>query len=451
MAGSTKDVVTGVSTDSRSIQRGDLFVALRGERHDGHDHLEEVRRKGAIAAIVDRGVKSRMKNLVRTKDTLRALGDLAHDWRKRFPIPVVAVTGSNGKTTVKDLIARVLATKYRVLKTEGNFNNLIGLPLTIFRIKGDEEIAVLEMGMNRPGEIDRLAEIASPKVGVVTNVARAHLEGLGGLVGVARAKGELLDRLVPGGVAVLNRDDRFFEPMKKRALRHGARVASFGTGRGSDYRVLRSNIEGLRGIRFAANLKGRKASFRMSTAGRHNVSNALAALAVADQFGVPINRMRRALGGFRPSAKRMEMVRLPKGIRVINDSYNANPDSMTASLRLLQDLGRGGSVRTRTVAILGDMFELGRQAPALHREVGREAAECGVTLLFAVGSHAKEMVAAARRAGLSAASSLPFSTVESSLPVIRSFLKSGDLVLVKGSRGMKMERVTEDLKKRRRA
>lgn len=442
--GSKEAVVTGVSTDSRTVRKGQLFVALRGDKHDGHDHLREVHRKGVPAAIVDRRVKTPTKNLIRVKDTLRALGDLAYHWRRRFPIQVVAVTGSNGKTTAKDMIAQVLATRYRVLKTEGNFNNLIGLPLTVFRLRGGEEIAVLEMGMNRPGEIDRLAEIAAPSVGVITNVARAHLEGLGGLAGVAKAKGELLDRLTPGGLAVLNRDDRFFNRLKKRALRHRARVVSFGAGSGSDYRAVEAKTIDLKGLRFTAILRGRRTVFRMPVIGRHNVSNALAALAVGDRFEVPVAKMRGAIGRFRAMSKRMEVVTLPRGTAVINDCYNANPDSMAASLDFLKE----AAGRRRTVAVLGDMLELGSAAAEAHREVGVQAARAGVSLLVAAGPHAKEVVAGARRAGLPPARGFVVNSAEASIPLVRSLVRPGDIVLIKGSRGMKMERVTEGLQAR---
>lgn len=441
--GSKDAVATGVSTDSRTVKKGDLFVALRGEKHDGHDHLAEVRRKGALAAIVDCRVKAQTKNLIRVKNTLCALGDLAHDWRRRFPIPVVAVTGSNGKTSAKDMISAILATRYRVLKTEGNFNNLIGLPLTVFRLRGDEEIMVLEMGMNHPGEIDRLAEIAEPLVGVITNVARAHLEGLGGLSGVAKAKGELLGRLAPGGLAILNKDDRFFDRLKRRALRHRARVVSFGAGPGSDYRAVETRTIDLKGLRFVANLRGQRSNFKMPVIGRHNVPNALAALAVGEWFGVPVAKMRMAIAGFRALSKRMEVVKLPRGTAVINDCYNANPDSMAASLDFLGEFVG----RRRTVAVLGDMFELGPAAVRAHREVGSRAAQAGASLLVAVGPHAREVVVGARRAGLPAGCGFVGDSAEGAIPLVRSLVRPGDLVLIKGSRGMKMEKVTESLRR----
>jgi UDP-N-acetylmuramoyl-tripeptide--D-alanyl-D-alanine ligase len=436
MMESPEQVVTGVSTDSRTLRKGDLFVALRGETHDGHDHIEEVFQKGAVGAIIDKPL-SGGRNLIQVHDTLKALGDLARDWRSRFSIPVVVVTGSNGKTTTKEMIAAVLGTRYRVLKTEGNFNNLIGLPLTIFRLDETQEAAVLEMGMNRPGEIDRLAEIAQPVIGVITNVARAHLEGLGNLSAVADAKGELLKRLPADGIAVLNADDASFPRLKKK-VRSG--LVTFGKSAGATVKVSSVKMNQLKGLSFSVRLGKKPAFFKMPVLGRHNISNALAAIAVGDQLGISAAQMKKALGAFQGGSKRMEILSLPKGIRVINDCYNANPDSTLAALQFLKEAASAGM---RRVAILGEMLELGASTSRCHREIGVGAAK-SAKLLFAVGPHAKETAAAARRAGLSAVFS--FSSVEEALPSILSSVKPKDLVLIKGSRGMKMERVTEALK-----
>jgi UDP-N-acetylmuramoyl-tripeptide--D-alanyl-D-alanine ligase len=440
----TEDDMGGVSTDSRTIQPGDLFIALTGERHDGHQYLGDVFAKGAAGAIVQEGVESvspNFKNLVEVPDTLKALGDLARFWRRRFSPSVIAVTGSNGKTTAKDMTAAVLASQYSVLKTEGNFNNLIGLPLTLFRLKGGEEMAVVEMGMNHLGEIDRLAEIAEPETGVITSVARAHLEGLGGLPNVARAKGELIARLPEGGLAVVHADNRF-APMFRRAARaRKARAVGFGLSKAAEYRALSVKPDGLKGVGFTVRVRGKTVKFRLGVPGRHNVSNALAAIAVGDRYDVPVAKMKSALARFHAGSKRMEVVPLPKGIDVINDCYNANPDSTEASLHFLKDLGRS----RRRVAVLGEMLELGRWAPQGHREVGGVAAKSGVKLLVAVGPHAGDLVRGARKAGMAKSSALSFKEVEETLPVLKSLLRPKDIVLVKGSRGMRMERITDSL------
>ncbi len=433
----------GVSTDSRTIAKGNLFVALVGETHDGHDHIADVARKGAVAAIVQKDVRvPEGFGVIRVKDTLRALGDLAFFWRRRFPeTPMVAVTGSNGKTTTKDLIAHILASKYRVLKTQGNLNNLIGLPLTLLRLTARDEIGVIEMGMNRLGEIDRLAEITGPQAGVITNIARAHLEGLKTLDNIAKAKGELLGHIVPGGLSVLPRASAYYARFQKTAKRRKLKVASFGPA--GDYRALGHSVEGLDGLSFRASLAGRKASFTMPVLGDHNVSNALAALAIADFFKVPVAKSRTALRSFRLSGKRMEKEILKVaggGVDVINDCYNANPDSTLASLSFLKTSAQS----RRRIAVLGEMLELGPKSSGLHREVGRAAAKSGVHALFAVGPHASAMVAGARAEKLKNAWAFP--TVEETLPRLKSSLQAGDLMLVKGSRGMKMEKVVQGLK-----
>lgn len=447
MSGSPGETISGVSTDSRTLSPGNLFFALRGEKQDGHRHLPEVFQKGAVAAVVDReGLSGPC--LIQVEDTLRALGDLAHYWRRRFSLRVVAVTGSNGKTTTKDMTGAILKASYRVHKTEGNFNNLIGLPLTLFRLSEAEppNLAVLEMGMNRPGEIDRLAEIAEPEIGIITNVARAHLGGLGDLQKVARAKAELLNRLPPQGIAVLNADDPSY-PLLKKILR--SRLVTFGR-KGKEVRLLKSTSLGLQGISFRASLGGRSVSFRMPLVGLQNVSNALAALAVADQLGVPIREMRRALASFQTGSKRMEVIRLKskgRGIDLVNDTYNANPDSMIAALHSVREVSRTGKKRRRVVAVLGEMLELGDFSRRLHREAGAAAARAGTRLLIAVGDHAGDLVQGAVRAGLSRKSALAFSSLEEALPVLQELLMPGDLVLIKGSRGMRMERVVEALQR----
>ncbi len=436
--GSEKGKVTGVSTDSRTVKRGDLFFALQGPKFDGHDYLKEVFRRGAAGAVVSRPVRFG-KNIVQVSDPLKALGDLAHHWRKRFPIPVVAVTGSNGKTTTKDLIAAILGTSLRLVKTEGNFNNQIGLPLTLFRLNRKSEAAVLEMGMNHPKEIDRLGEIAEPQVGVITVIARAHLEGVGGIGAIARSKAELLTHLPRNGLAVLNADDASTSILKKY-LR--SPVVTFGQTPRATVRLLSTKIDGFKGIRFSVSLKGRRHPFQIPLIGRHNVSNALAAIAVADHFGIPIHRIRRALARFSAPSKRMERVSIGS-IDLVNDSYNANPDSTCAALESLKEMGKG----RRRVAVLGEMLELGRHAGSGHREVGESAAR-SVQCLFAVGPHAQEMMRGARKGGLSKGAA--FSSMEEMIPPLLSELRAGDLVLIKGSRGMKMERVVEVVQTNRR-
>ena len=278
--GSLNETISGVSTDTRTLKKGDLFFALKGTR-DGHGYLQDAFAKGAKAAVVNvgEGLKPARtasgRNLIAVPDTLKALGDLASNWRTRFSIPVVAITGSNGKTTTKDMMASVLGKKFRVLKTEGNFNNLIGLPLTVFRLKKGIEMLVLEMGMNAPGEIARLAEIAAPEVGVITNIGHAHLQGLQTLEGVAHAKGELLEKLPQKGQAVLNADDPFLPVLKRLSRAH---VTTFGQKTGT-FRSRHIQMKGMAGSSFEVQLRGRTQPFSLKIPGRQNISNALASLA----------------------------------------------------------------------------------------------------------------------------------------------------------------------------
>lgn len=433
--GSLYETISGVSTDTRTLKKGDLFFALKGTR-DGHGYLQDAFAKGAGGAVVSE-VKNVTENVICVPDTLKALGDLASHWRARFSIPVVAITGSNGKTTTKDMMASVLGKKFRVLKTEGNFNNLIGLPLTIFRLNKGIEMLILEMGMNAPGEIARLAEIAAPEVGVITNIGHAHLQGLQTLEGVAHAKGELLEKLPQKGRAVLNADDPFL-PVLKRLSR--APVTTFGQKTGA-FRSRHIQMKGMAGSSFEVQLRGRTQPFSLKIPGRQNISNALASLAVGDFFGVSVAKMRQALASFRAPSQRMQTFKV-KGVEVINDTYNANPDSMRAALRLLSEAGKIKRGR-RTMAILGDMLELGSQARALHQELGREVAKLGIDILIAVGRWGK---AVAQGAAHSHTRSFAFRTMEQ---LIRAWpvssgqwpLAKGDLVLIKGSRGMKMERI----------
>ena len=435
MNGSAQDKMTGVSTDSRTIRKGDIFFALKGER-DGHAHLPEVFAKGAQGAVIEPGRFSGGKNLICVPDTLRALGDLAANWRRRFKAPVVAITGSNGKTTTKDMVSQVLSKKYRVLQTEGNFNNLIGLPLTLFRLHHKIQLIVLEMGMNAPGEIDRLAEIAGPEVGVITNIGRAHLAGLKDLSGVAAAKGELLGRLPSNGLAILNADDPYVLALAKR--KH-VRVMTFGQKRG-DLRAGKIKSLGLKGSRFSVAGAGLKPAptVTLRVPGRQNISNALAALAVGSHYGVGVAKMKQALAAFHMPAKRMESIKMG-GVQIINDTYNANPDSMKAALILLSECPA-----RRRIAVLGDMLELGDYAAQGHQDLGAEINSLGIDWVMAVGQWSKQVVQGVTRSKTQAAAFLDVAGLLAHWPVS---LRKGDLVLIKGSRGMQMERVTEFLRR----
>ncbi|OHB33869.1 MAG: UDP-N-acetylmuramoylalanyl-D-glutamyl-2, 6-diaminopimelate--D-alanyl-D-alanine ligase [Desulfuromonadaceae bacterium GWC2_58_13] len=429
--------VTGISTDSRTLKSGELFVPLRGPNFDGHDFLIRALRNGAAACLSEEVVGAFPVPLIQVPDTLVALGDLAAARRREFSGPVVGLTGSTGKTTTKDMVANILALTGPGLKTEGNFNNLVGLPLTLFRLQPDHEWVVLEMGMSARGEIARLTEIAEPFVGVVTNVGPAHLETLQNIEGVLRAKGELFASMKPGSIAVVNADD---ERVARLPVANGVRRLCFGLN--AEAQVRAENIVATgQALEFDLLLPSGRWPVCMQVAGRHNVLNALAAAATASALEVDGERIVRGLEAFRPAPGRMEVVSVKDDILILEDSYNANPLSVKAALTTLDELGGEG----RRVAVLGDMLELGNTSAELHHEIG-QAAGRRVDLLVLLGQMAAEVAAGAREAGLADARIIIVGSHEEAVAQLRSQLQCGDRVLVKGSRGMKMEKISSVLR-----
>lgn len=431
----------GVNIDSRIVDPGELFVAIKGLHFDGHDFVKEAAEQGAHVVMVDRGVHvPDGVGVVRVQDTEMALGQLASWWRGHFDVPCVGITGSNGKSTTKEMIAAIVGLFGLVLKTEGNYNNLIGLPLTVFRWREEHKVAVLEMGMNAPGEIRRLTSIARPWVGVVTNVTAAHLEKLGTVDQVARAKGEMFEAMDPAGIAVVNDEDPLVCAMGKK---FPGRVVSFGMQNNSTVRFLHMVSEGLDSTELTLRIGSEERTVHLPLPGTHNVMNALAAFAVGYALELEIDSMIEQFAGFKKMPMRFECVQLANGVKLVNDSYNANPQSMQAAFRTV-----GGAKRVgRFVAVLGDMYELGEQAEALHREVGEAAARAGVVKLFAIGEHAYELARGAAAAGLNNSSVSVVDDIDSLAAQVMEDVKAGDVVLVKGSRAMRMERVAEHLKR----
>ncbi|MBI4211691.1 MAG: UDP-N-acetylmuramoyl-tripeptide--D-alanyl-D-alanine ligase [Deltaproteobacteria bacterium] len=433
---------TGVSTDSRTIKPGDVFVALHGPHFDGHAFCSEVVQKGAAAVIVDRHVfVDAPVTIVRVSHTIAALGQLATWWRKPFVIPCVGITGSNGKSTTKEMTAAILETLGPVLKTEGNFNNLIGLPLTLFRLCPEHRAMVLEMGMNAPGEIRELARIAAPKVGIITNATAAHLEKLLTVDAVAEAKGELFEVMGDRGVKIVNDED---PRLQRLATRLKGEVIRFGMQNSSDIRFCHMEMNDLDSMALTISAFGREVTFSLPLPGTHNVMNAMAAMAAGLALGIDLSVAAVRLEAFRPMAMRFERIQLANGVRVVNDSYNANPASMKAAFRTVGAALRKGSF----IAVLGDMLELGADAAMLHEEVGQAAVKLGVAHLFVVGVHARDVVRGALSAGISPDLAHVYDNVEDLTRALLGVMASGDVVLVKGSRGMKMERVVEYLKRR---
>ena len=419
--------VSGWSIDSRTIAPGDLFFALHGPQFDGHDYAEAALAKGAVGAVVDRDL--RLPGQLVVADTLAALQKLAAWARCRWGGRVVAVTGSAGKTTTKDVIANLLAVEMVVGKTIGNLNNHFGLPLSILRLPDESRAAVVEMGMNHAGEIRALARIARPDIGVVTNVGYAHVEAFGSIEGVARAKRELIEELPPEGTAVLNADDRL---VAQFGSLHGGRIVTFGLGENADVRA--ENVEfGSDGVRFRC----RGAEFESPLVGRHGLLNVLAGLAVADVFGVAPERLRDAVRSLSPGKMRGERLE-HNGVTIWNDSYNSNPEAARAMLDVLRE-----TPARRRIAVLGEMLELGQSTEPLHREVGKYAAMEGIDVLIGIRGAARFMVEEAVTAGLSDDAAFFFEDPVTAGDFLRGMLRTGDAVLFKGSRGVKVERALD--------
>jgi UDP-N-acetylmuramoyl-tripeptide--D-alanyl-D-alanine ligase len=435
--------VRGAGVDSRLVTQGSCFVALRGERDDGHRYIVDALRAGAVAALIDHQVELPADldaALIQVADPLTALQELAHWWRVRQPAVVVGITGSTGKTLAKEIVADVLARTHRVLRNTGNLNSETGLPMTLLRLEPSDEIAVLEMSMYTVGEIARLAEIAEPEIGVVLRVQPMHLERAGSIEAIARAKGELPRALPAGGLAVLNADDPRVAAMREITR---ADVRTFGldagaTVRGSDLVPL-----GLAGTAFTVTAPWGTRRMTVSMPGRHLVPLALAAVAVAERFDVPIDEVEAALAAGSRAEHRMEPSETASGATMVDDSYNAAPWSVTAALEFLGEtaLPPGG----RRLAVLGDMLELGPQEERLHAEVGALAASV-LDGLVAVGERGRWIAAAARASGLTRVSQA--SDAEDAADAVERDLapRPGDLLLVKASRGIALDRTVDLLR-----
>lgn len=425
------NLVQGVSIDSRTVRPGDLFVAIRGPRFDGHSFIDQAigrGAKGVVYAGSGRPSDGRA-GMIGTPDSLLALQDLARHYRRRFSPRMICITGTNGKTTVKEMITVALAPSYRVLKNQGNLNNQYGLPLSLFNLDPDHDAAVLELGMSAPGEIAQLCRMAEPEIGVVTNVGQGHTLQLKSIGAVAQAKGELLEALPQSGLAVVNGDD---SKVMAQCARTRARVVTFGQGPQCQYRPDDITLEP-EGTSFS--VRGHRVSLRQL--GLHNVTNSLAALAVARELGVGMAEAARELSRLEPVPMRLEMIRAGP-YTIINDCYNANPPSMRAALETMQSLKTTG----RKVAVLGDMLELGDTERESHFEIGRLAAEvCSLTL--AAGPLAEEIW---RGVSSSGGNGAYFCDRGSLAEKLKGILLPGDLILVKASRGMHFEEIVKSIK-----
>ena len=433
----TNIIFTDVVTDSRKIVDGSLFVALKGENFNGEDFAVDAINKGAAGVIVSSNCpqdKLPASGIVlKTADTLDAYQHIAQAWRVKFNIPLVAITGSNGKTTTKDLTAAVLSSFGKVQKTSGNFNNEIGVPLTLLGINNNHKTAVVEIGMRGLHQIESLAKIVKPTIGIVTNVGQTHIELLGSIENIARAKCEMVEAIGEGGTVILNADDENVIKMKAHA-KDGVQIITFGIDKEAD--VYAENITtGAASTIFTLNYKGNKKECEIPMLGKHNISNALAAAAAGIAIGLQLDDISRGFEKLATSKMRFEIIER-NGLQIINDAYNASPASMLAAIQTTAEIAHG-----RKIAVLGDMLELGSFAESAHRKIGGDLVKNKFDVLITFGNLAKFIAEDAKAAGLNKI--YVSDTHEQAAEYLRKILTEGDTILFKGSRGMQMEKIIE--------
>ena len=445
ISGSPDEFVKGLSTDSRKMTPGHIFLAIKGERYDGHNFLTNAINAGAVGVIVesDTYIAKELldKNLVviNVSSTLKALGDLASWWRKQWGGKVIAITGSNGKSTTKEMAASILSLKANTMKSPGNFNNLIGLPLTILMLQEHHKLAVLEMGMNMAGEIARLTQIADPDIGLITNVERAHLEGLGNLNGVMRAKGELLRMMSKESTAILNGDDKVY---KQLAPTFQGKVITFGLGKKNKVRAESIKKVGDYAQAFNIYINGKRIPVRINYPGLHNVLNALSGAAIAFCLSISNELIAQGLGSFRPLKGRFHFIDLNSGIRIIDDTYNANLSSLRAALQTIKGLvGKNQGL----VIGFGEMMELGKESPKYHFDAGQLVAGMGARYLVVMGEHGRNVIEGACQGGMDREQTHIATTHAEMSDSIKAHLRKGDVIFMKGSRKAALDKVVEGI------
>lgn len=434
-------MVNGISTDSRKISKGQLFIPIKGLNFDGHDFIDKAINLGAAASLSQYDLGSKSFPYILVGDTHIALMKLAQYYRSKFNIPAVAVTGSSGKTTTKEMIASVLEESFNVLKNEGNLNNTIGLPITVFGMEKHHDICVFEMGMNRSGEIESLASIVKPDVAVITNIGTAHIEYLGSRKGILEAKKEIFKYFTKENTAIINGDDDMLSTIDNTNFN----VIKYGLNEQNTLCARNIKQHGDEGMEFSLYIDGKLESFFVPLIGIHNVYNALSAIAVGLTMKMSIEKIRNGLAKFVPAKMRMEIFNTEDGIRVINDSYNANPDSTAAAIEVLKDMPCQG----RRILILGDMLELGDYSETGHKRVGEKAAESKIDIIIAIGEKAKDIAKGAINKGMEEKHIYHFSDNAAAISKLKSILQSKDTVLIKGSRMMKLEEIADFLRERR--
>jgi len=440
LSGEAQGRVRGFSTDTRTLKPGDLFIALQGKNHDGHTFIPDALGKGAVGAIVSKPVSHQVDStplLILVRDTLEALGDIASCWRAHHPISLVAVTGTNGKTTTKDMIGSVLGQVRRVLCSPGNFNNLVGLPLSLLQLREDHQAAVVELGMSAPGEIRRLSQISRPDLGVITNVGPAHLEFLRSVEAIAEAKAELLPFLEKG-FTILNQDDPYLNALFPQVR---GQLLTFGLNRRADLWAEEPQAQGTMGTSFILR-RGREAvPVLLPALGIYNIYNALAAAAVGWAMGMDLEAIAEGLEQTPLSPMRMEQIQLACGARVLNDAYNANPASMKAALEAFFKIRNGG----RAILILADMLELGPEAGEAHRQVGELVARLHPDLLITLGELSRGIDEGAIAGGIDPEKVHHFKDYKEARSFLATELGPDAWVFLKGSRGMRLERVLDGI------
>lgn len=429
----TDTIFNGMCIDTRKLQSGNLFVAIPGERVDGHDYIEEALQKGAAAALVTRKVESTLPQLV-VEDIVLALGKLGAAWRNQFTLPIIAVTGSNGKTTLKNMIASIITAachgdKTQILATQGTLNNHLGLPLTLAQLDSKHRYAVIEMGMNHFGEIDYLSGLTHPRVAVITNAASAHLEGVGDVAGVARAKAEIFHGLPQDGIAILNKDDAFFDYWREQI--GNLRYLSFGFSPDADVTATLREANNIQDVTITT--PNGNIDVHLPLLGKHNVLNTLAATAAVLAIGLDLNAIKTGLETILPAPGRLQLHTLTNGVKIIDDTYNANPVSLQAAVDTL------ASFAGKKILVLGDMKELGNDAKSLHQCAGEKIRQAGIDYLFTYGDLSSN---AAQTFGEGA---YHFSEQEKLVTALKPFLYNQTTILVKGSRSMRMEKVVAGL------
>lgn len=445
LRGNIEDQIRDIFTDSRNNTHSQgLFVPIVGETFNGHTFIHDAVIDGAAGALTT-GAESQKalkdfpedKILIEVEDTLTALGDLAKAIRNKFEGKLIGITGSVGKTSTKEMIANLLATQYRIHKTQGNFNNEIGLPLTIFAVKKEHNAMVLEMGMSGLGEIARLSEISRPDIAVITNIGTSHIANLGSRQNILKAKLEILQGMSEDGVVILNADDNMLSGAKGMIKQ---KTVTYGLDEEAGICAANAVIEGEEGIEFDVRMDGKEYPFHLPAPGMHNIYNALAAIAVGREMGISISNMQSGIKNYSSDGMRMGIVE-SNGVKYINDSYNASPISMTAALSVLKDI----HVKGRRIAVLGEMMELGSWTQSSHYEVGMDAAKKMIDQLVVVGESSFYTKRGAAEGGMKEENIIQLSSNREAIEFLKSFIKEGDAVLFKGSRGAKMEEIFKAL------